>query len=199
MSHLACMHTSKVSKDETPSEVSSVYHKELVTNTIIDEKNLRDKLRLMSALFPGMIISPFSSLIGCSRSGLGNSTTSGCYKKRQILRITTQINHGWCHHNFLRVSKRYQISRKIKMRTLLNLKNILRMLDTRYSMDIEYPKHVFFQRHERTCLLKTSNHLFVYACIFFKCVTDKSITKFSQYKNGLILSSSYVMKHRFHL
>ena len=94
MSHLACMHTSEVSKDETPSEVSSVYHKELVTNTIIDEKNLRDKLRLMSALFPGMIISPFSSLIGCSRSGLGNSTTSGCYKKRQIRRITTQVNHG---------------------------------------------------------------------------------------------------------
>ena len=27
--------------------------------------------------------------------------------------------------------------------TLLNLKNIFRMLDTRYSMDMEYPKHVF--------------------------------------------------------
>ena len=88
------MHTSKVSKDEPLREVSSVCHKELVANTIIDEKNLRDKLRLMSALFPGMIISPFSSLIGCSRSGLGNSTTSGCYKKKNILRIMTQVNHG---------------------------------------------------------------------------------------------------------
>ena len=53
----------------------------LVANTILEEKNLRDKLRLMSALFPGIIISPFSSLIGCSRSGLGNSTTSGCYQQ----------------------------------------------------------------------------------------------------------------------
>ena len=89
--------TSKVSrKDATLRGVSSVYHKELVTNMIIDEKNVRDKLRLISALFPGIIISPFSSLIGCSRSGLGNSTTSGCYRKhiKKILRISTQVNHG---------------------------------------------------------------------------------------------------------
>ena len=94
MGHLARMHTSKVNKNETLREATSVYHKELVDNTIyIDEENLRAKLRLMSALFPGIIISPFSSLIGCSRSGLGNSTTSGCYK-RDIFGMTTQVNHG---------------------------------------------------------------------------------------------------------
>ena len=42
----------------------------------------------MSALFPGIIISPFSSLIGFSRSGFGNSTTSGCYKNKQA-------NNNW--------------------------------------------------------------------------------------------------------
>ena len=77
-----------IHKDANLREVSSVYRKKLMANalrnnnTIIDEKNLRAKLRLMSALFPGIVISPFSSLIGCSRSGLGNSTTSGCYQKK---------------------------------------------------------------------------------------------------------------------
>ena len=61
-----------------------------------------------------------------------------------------------------------------KMHTLSNKKDMFRMLDTRYPMDTKYPKHVF---------LKTSD-LIVYACIFVKCDTGKSVTKFSQYRNG---------------
>lgn len=44
-------------------------------------KNVLDRLRLIRALFPGIIISPPSSFKGISSSGLGNSTTSGCCEK----------------------------------------------------------------------------------------------------------------------
>ena len=47
----------------------------------LQQKNVLDRLRLIRALFPGIIISPPSSFKGISRSGLGNSTTSGCCEK----------------------------------------------------------------------------------------------------------------------
>ena len=47
-------------------------------------KNVLDRLRLIRALFPGIIISPPSSFKGISSSGLGNSTTSGCCEKTKL-------------------------------------------------------------------------------------------------------------------
>ena len=48
----------------------------------LQQKNVLDRLRLIRALFPGIIISPPSSFKGISSSGLGNSTTSGCCEKQ---------------------------------------------------------------------------------------------------------------------
>ena len=50
---------------------------------VYNKKNVLDRLRLIRALFPGIIISPPSSFKGISSSGLGNSTTSGCCEKKQ--------------------------------------------------------------------------------------------------------------------
>ena len=49
----------------------------------LQQKNVLDRLRLIRALFPGIIISPPSSFKGISSSGLGNSTTSGCCEKKK--------------------------------------------------------------------------------------------------------------------
>ena len=57
------------------------FHFLLLVCECLQQKNVLDRLRLIRALFPGIIISPPSSFKGISSSGLGNSTTSGCCEK----------------------------------------------------------------------------------------------------------------------